>query len=178
MLMDSAQLSVLVIDMQTRLLPAIADGDALVARMASFLEAMRVLEVPIVATEHCAGQLGPSSQALPLQSAEILHKRSFAATASRAVSHLAPGSQVIVVGCEAHVCVLQTVAGLIAAGRTVWLIDALVGSRDAHDCELAVARMQHMGAHRVSTEMVYFECLRSADHPKFRQMIARIRDRS
>lgn len=178
MLIERANVSVLVIDMQTALMPAIAQGDQLIARMAEFLYAMTRLDVPIVVTEHCAEKIGHSVDALPLDTAHVVHKRSFSATASRSVSHIAPGSQVLVMGCEAHVCVLQTVAGLLAAGRTVWVVEELVGSRFASDRRLALARMQQMGAQCVSSEMVYFECLRSADHAKFSELIALIRNRT
>ena len=177
MLIERANLSVLVIDMQSALMPAIAEGDQLIVKMAAFLQAMTCLDVPIVVTEHCAEKIGHTVAGLPLGSAQVVQKRSFAATASLSASHIAPGSQVVVVGCEAHVCVLQTVAGLIAAGRTVWVVDELVGSRFASDRHLALARMQHMGADRVSSEMVCFECLRSADHAKFPELIGMIRAR-
>jgi len=177
MLIDQSSCSVLVIDMQDRLLPAIAHAEALVSEAAGFLRVMQMLELPVVVTEHCTDKLGPTLQSLPLDTAQRIQKRSFAATATASVSHVAPGKQVLVIGCEAHVCVLQTVSALLAADRTVWLVDELIGSRHPRDRQLALSRMAQMGAHLVSIEMIYFECLRDAGHPHLRAVIESIRAR-
>ena len=73
-------------------------------------------------------------------------------------------------GCEAHVCVLQTVLDLLAAGRrVVWAADA-TGSRDPVDRAAAIDRARQHGAEIVTSEMVLFEWLRDARHPKFREV--------
>ena len=73
-------------------------------------------------------------------------------------------------GCEAHVCVLQTVLDLLASGhRVVWAADA-TGSRDPADRAAAIDRARQHGAEIVTSEMVLFEWLRDARHPKFREV--------
>jgi nicotinamidase-related amidase len=68
------------------------------------------------------------------------------------------------------VCVLQTVLDLLDAGRrVVWAADA-TGSRDPADREVAIARARRHGAEIVTSEMVLFEWLRDAKHPKFREV--------
>jgi hypothetical protein len=52
--------------------------------------------------------------------------------------------------------------------------DAL-GSRRAQSKETAIRRMERHGAEVVTTEMVVFEWLRTAEHPRFREAIALIK---
>jgi nicotinamidase-related amidase len=82
----------------------------------------------------------------------------------------AGSGEIVVAGCEAHVCVLQTVLDLLASGRRViWAADA-TGSRDPADRTAAIDRARQHGAEIVTSEMVLFEWLRSARHPKFREV--------
>ena len=81
----------------------------------------------------------------------------------------------VVAGCEAHVCALQTVDGLIDAGYQVkWVSDA-VGSRRFESRNAATARARAMGADVVTTEMVLFEWLMTSKHPSFRKISKLIR---
>jgi nicotinamidase-related amidase len=71
---------------------------------------------------------------------------------------------------EAHVCVLQTVLGLLGSGRQVVLTADAVGSRDPADRAAAIERARQHGAEIVTSEMVLFEWLHDARHPKFREV--------
>ncbi|MGZ8367401.1 MAG: isochorismatase family protein, partial [Rhodoplanes sp.] len=88
---------------------------------------------------------------------------------------LADRPEVIVTGCEAHVCVLQTALGLLDAGRRVYVVRDAIGSRRAESKEAAIRRMERHGADIVTTEMVVFEWLETAEHPRFRAAAALIR---
>jgi len=84
-------------------------------------------------------------------------------------------SDLVVAGCETHVCVLQTALGLIEAGRRVWLVRDAVGSRRAESKETAIRRLERNGAEIVTVEMVVFEWLQTAEHPRFRDGLALVR---
>jgi nicotinamidase-related amidase len=71
--------------------------------------------------------------------------------------------------------VLQTVLGLIDSGRRVFVVQDAIGSRRAENKEAAVRRMERHGAEIVTTEMVVFEWLGSAEHPRFREAVALIK---
>ena len=62
--------------------------------------------------------------------------------------------------------------GLIDAGRRVYLVRDAVGSRRAESKEAAIGRMERHGAEIVTTEVVVFEWLGTADHPRFREALA------
>jgi len=134
----------LIVDFQSRLMPSIDQGAVAVKNAKRLIEMAKLIEVPIVFTEHFLGTL-PADR------------------------------HIVVAGCEAHVCVLQTVLGLLGAGRKVYLVRDALGSRQAESKETAIHRMERHGAEIVTTEMVVFEWLESAEHPRFREAIALIK---
>lgn len=84
--------------------------------------------------------------------------------------------RLVVAGCEAHVCILQTVLGLIDSGRRVFVVRDARGARRAENNEAALHRMYRHGAEIVTTEMVLFEWLGTAEHPQFHQAIALVKE--
>jgi nicotinamidase-related amidase len=162
----------LLIDLQERLIPAIHDRDIVVARAVRLAEASRLLDVPIRATEQYPAGLGPTVKPLADYPQATLAKTTFSAVADPGFSDLLPAgvSQIIVAGCEAHVCVLQTVLSLLGSGRRVLLVADAVGSRDPADRTAAIDRARQHGAEIVTSEMVLFEWLRDSQHPKFREV--------
>jgi nicotinamidase-related amidase len=115
---DRETSSLLVIDFQSRLVPAIHDAAPVIANTRRLLEAARMLEVPTLFTEQNAGGLGSTVAELsPNAAATIAHKMSFDACRADGFMEMLPNRHdVVVAGCEAHVCVLQTVLGLLDAG--------------------------------------------------------------
>lgn len=176
-LINPNALSVLVIDVQARLAPVIEGGDLMVQQIGLCMDFFKRLDVPCVVTEHCPDRLGATVATLPIEGCLVLQKTHFSAVTGCPVDQLAPRSQVLVVGAEAHVCVLQTVSGLIASGREVFVVDELVRSRHAQHRRLALERMRAMGATLVCLEMAFFECLAHAEHPEFRHMLTLIRNK-
>lgn len=179
MLIRAATSTLLVVDIQERLLPAIDDGPALVEYSQWLLRVARALDVPVLASEQYSKGLGPTVAALrdELEPTQILEKLDFSAAADGALLR-APGGdrrQFVVCGSEAHVCVLQTVLGLLAARHRVLVVTDAVGSRTAANREAALDRLARHGAELVTTEMVLFEWLRDATHPRFREVQALIR---
>lgn len=165
----------LVVDFQSRLMPAIHDGAAAVANARRLLDIAALLDVPALATEQNAGGLGPTVPELR-EGLAVQHKMTFdACEAPGFLDALADRGDIVVAGCETHVCVLQTVLGLLAAGRRVHLVRDAVGSRTAANRDAAVARMERHGAELVTTEMVAFEWLRTSEHPRFREVVALVK---
>jgi nicotinamidase-related amidase len=172
MLLTAESAALLLIDMQERLMPAIDDGELVVARAVRLAEASRLLNVPIRATEQYPAGLGPTVQPLAAYPQAVLAKTAFSAVEDPGFPSLLPAgtSEIVVAGCEAHVCVLQTVFGLRRSGRRVLLVADAVGSRDPADRAAALDRARVHGVEIVTSEMVLFEWLRDAQHPKFREV--------
>jgi nicotinamidase-related amidase len=162
----------LLVDLQQRLMPAIHDNEVVVARAVRLAEAARLLDVPIFATEQYPAGLGPTVPALAAYPQKVMAKTAFSPVGDPDFSSLLPAGagEVVVAGCEAHVCVLQTVLGLVGAGRRVVVAADAVGSRDPADRAAAIDRARQHGAEIVTSEMVLFEWLRDARHPRFREV--------
>jgi nicotinamidase-related amidase len=163
----------LVIDFQTKLMPAIDQGAATVANTRRLIDAAALFDVPVLFTEQNAKGLGPTVPELSPDLDAVAHKMTF--DALRAPGFLARFRErcqdrrdIVVVGCEAHVCVLQTVLGLIDNGLKAYVVGDAIGARRAESKEAAIRRMERHGAEIVTTEMVVFEWLGTAEHSRFR----------
>jgi nicotinamidase-related amidase len=169
----------LLIDFQARLMPAIAEAETVIANARRLLKAARLLELPVMLTEQNPKGLGPTVPELLAEAGNestTLAKQSFDACRAPGFFERLPGrAKMIVAGCEAHVCVLQTALGLLEAGRRVHVVGDAVGSRRAESRSAALERLARHGAEIVTTEMVLFEWLESAQHPRFREIVALIK---
>ena len=174
---DRARSALLMIDFQSRLMPAIADGAAVVGNARRLLDAAQLFEIPVLLTEQNAKGLGPTvPELLDTEGNVVFHKTSFdACRMAGFLDRLPERPDLVVAGCETHVCVLQTVLGLIGAGRRVFLVRDAVGSRHAESKATAIRRLERHGAEIVTTEMVIFEWLESSEHPRFREALALVR---
>jgi nicotinamidase-related amidase len=178
MLLSAASSALLIVDAQTRLLPAVRDGAAALSRVRLLLQAARELGVPALATEQYPRGLGPTADALAdfLPAADRFEKISFSAVREPGfLDRLGDRPQAVVCGFEAHVCVLQTAVGLLDAGRTVAVVADAVGSRDPRNAERALDRLARAGAWVVTSEMVVFEWMERAGTPAFKRLSGLIR---
>ena len=170
---DPTRSLLLIVDFQSRLMPAIEDGAAAVANAGRLLRAADLFGIPVLFTEQNSGGLGPTVPELAeAANGRLYRKMTFdACRGDGFFETLGARPDIVVTGCEAHVCVQQTVLGLLDAGRRVHLVRDAVGSRRAESKETAIARMARHGAEIVTTEMVVFEWLGSAEHPGFREAL-------
>ena len=183
MLIQANRAALLIIDVQTKLAPAVTDAETALQRCLLLLAAARRLEVPVLATEHCRGSVGPTVPALAerLDPAEIVGKRHFNGLAEPAMRQALAdaGRRTIVIGgMEAHVCVLQTVLGLKAAGFEPVVVADAVASRLPSSRDLAISRMRHHRIEVVNAEMVVFEWLGVAGTDAFRDLLPMIKSGS
>lgn len=184
MLMDRQRAHLLIIDVQQKLAPHIANGAAAAENCRRLVRYARRLGVPITITEHYPKGLGSTVSSVmdaAGNDATRLEKIAFScwrddAIRQRIESLCASGQdQLVVAGMEAHVCVGQTVLDLLANEKTVMLVGDAVGSRDPDVCALAVERQRTAGASIVSHEMVAFEWLGRGDDPAFKDLIQLIK---
>ena len=173
---DAETSTLLVVDFQAKLMPAIDEGGAAVANARRLIDAASLFGIPTLFTEQNAKGLGPTVRELAPDPSLVAPKMTFdACREPDFLPRLAEKHAVIVAGCEAHVCVLQTVLGLLDHGRRVYLVRDAVGARRAESKETAIRRMERHGAEIVTTEMVVFEWLSTAEHPRFRDAIALVK---
>lgn len=166
----------LVIDFQSRLMPVIHDGEAAVRNAARLVEAARLINIPRLFTEQNPKGLGATVEGLSVEPDRLVTKQSFDVCREEGFLARVPAdSHVVIVGCEAHVCVLQTTLGLIAASRKTFVVRDAIGSRVSESREAAIRRMQSHDAEIVTTEMVVFEWLQTAEHPQFKSALALVK---
>jgi nicotinamidase-related amidase len=84
-------------------------------------------------------------------------------------------STIVISGCEAHVCLLQTALDLLEEEFEVWVVTDACSSRSERNRDAAFDRLAGNGAELVTTEMVAFEWLRSAEHPDFKELLGLIK---
>jgi len=84
-------------------------------------------------------------------------------------------STIVIAGCEAHVCLLQTALDLLEEEFEVWVVTDACSSRSERNRDAAFDRLAGNGAELVTTEMVAFEWLGSAEHPAFKEVLGLIK---
>ena len=169
--------TLLIVDPQTRLMPAIHDGEGVIRRCVQLATAAKELGIHVIGTEQNPDGLGPLVPEIATLCDTVLAKFHFSAVAEQGFMQRLPARRntLVVAGCEAHVCVMQTVAGLIEAGHVVKLVADAIGSRHPHDRLASIERARALGADVVTTEMVIFEWLGTSQHPKFKRLAQLIR---
>ena len=199
MLLQPEESQLVLVDYQQRLMPAIHEGPAVLANALRLARAARLLEVPCWGTEENPQGLGPLDASLLPLIQQVVPKMTFAAAeelmprlrpparapqgnARSLPKHLqkaAPAQEernsIVLAGCEAHVCLLQTALELLDQEFEVWVVTDACSSRTERNRDAAFDRLAGAGCELVTTEMVVFEWLRSADHPRFKEALALVR---
>ena len=181
MLLEAAKCSLLLVDIQERLVPAMAEADGVLAKTAILLKAADALCVPVTVSEQYPKGLGRTVPQLHSNAAVIVEKLAFSCWREPALKqhliahHEAGRPLVIVAGIEAHVCVLQSAIDLANAGFGVFAVADAMSSRKPGAATLAMDRMRMNGVQVVNTEMVVFELLQQAGTAEFKTLSALIR---
>ena len=172
-LLEKKETALLVIDVQERINAVMADQGH-VPRIEVLVEACRGLEVPVVASEQYPQGLGSTVDGLKATLAKTpVGKLAFSCIRdedSRWAIESCRRRQILVTGIETHVCVLQTVLDLLAAGYQVHVPHDAVNSRRLTDKEWALRRMETAGAVITSTESALFELLERCDTADFKTL--------
>ena len=200
MLLDASQSQLVLVDYQARLMPAIFEGDAAAGNAVRLGKFAQLVGVPVFGTEQNPSKLGENLPAIRALCQRTLAKMHFSGVeeglgewlrapakapqgnARSLPKHLqkpAPTADerntLVIAGCEAHVCLLQTALDLLEDEFEVWVVTDACSSRTERNRDAAFDRLAGAGAELVTTEMVGFEWLRSAEHPAFREFQALIR---
>lgn len=162
----------LIVDFQERLVPAIADHEALMERVQILLRGLQALEIPMTVTQQYTKGLGMSVPEIWEASGETeyLDKISFSAL-EVAEPKIHDKQYILVCGMEAHCCVLQTVIDLAGAGYVPVLVTDCIGSRRETDREMAVRRAGQEGAILTTSEAILFELLKEAGTPLSKEIL-------
>ena len=203
MLLDLTECQLVLVDYQEKLMPAMADSEAVLANALRLAQAADMLGVPAWGTEQNPSKLGPNAPQLRALCAQTVSKMAFrgeheglleglrppapapAGNARSLPRHLQKNraaaraqearSSIVLGGCETHVCLLQTALELLEEEFDVWVVTDACSSRALNNRDAAFDRLASAGVELVTTEMVLFEWLRTAEHPAFKPVHALIK---
>lgn len=192
MLLDATESQLVLVDYQIRLMPAIFEGTQVVANAVRLGQLARLMEVPVWGTEQNPSKLGENVAEVRTLCAQTLSKMHFSGVEEGLGEWLRPPAKpvagnarslpkhlqkpatnaderntVVIAGCEAHICLLQTALDLLEDEFEVWVVTDACSSRTERNRDAAFDRLAGAGAELVTTEMVAFEWLRTAEHPAF-----------
>lgn len=207
MLLDADDSQLVLVDYQTLLMPAIFEGNLVMANAVRLARMARLMDVPVWGTEENPESLGatvPEIQAaIQAAGGKTMDKMFFSAVADGLGDMLRPPvrkaptggnarslpkhlqkpapepeegrSTIVIAGCEAHVCLMQTALDLLEEEFEVWVVTDACSSRTERNRDAAFDRLAGNGAELVTTEMVAFEWLRTAEHEVFRDVLGLVK---
>jgi nicotinamidase-related amidase len=199
MLLDVQDSQLVLVDYQARLMPALHDAQAVLRNGVRLAQIAQLLKVPVWGTEQNPDRLGANPPEIREVCRRTLAKMSFGACEEGLTDWLRPSASapagnarslprhlqkavpaparntVVLAGCEAHICLLQTALGLLDEEFDVWVVTDACASRTERNRDAAFDRLASAGAELLTTEMVAFEWLRTAEHPQFKAVQALIK---
>ena len=201
MLLNAEDCQLVLVDYQSRLLPAIHQGAEVLARARFLAQVARLLDVPVWGTEQNPDKLGSNDEALRALCGRTFSKMTFDGSRCALSEALRPAqpkpggnarslprhlqkpaaaalparSTILLAGVEAHVCLLQTALGLLEQEWDVWVVTDASSSRRERDRDAAFDRLAGSGVELVTSEMVAYEWLEDCEHPRFREVLALVK---
>lgn len=163
----------LIIDIQERLFPVMAEKELLLKNCKILTEGLAVLDIPIIFTQQYSKGLGETLDEIKslVNDFSFIEKTSFSCFETGEYADYLKQNRVknvIICGIEAHVCVLQTAVDLKDAGYNPIVVVDCISSRDLANKTVAVERFRHEGIMITSAESVLFELTRSAKSEAFK----------
>jgi len=200
MLLDAAESQLVLVDYQIKLMPAIFESSLVLANAVRLGQAARLMDLPVWGTAQSPSKLGDNVPEVNELCVRVLSKMHFSSVEEGLGEWLRPPAKpvggnarslpkhlqkpatnpdernsVVIAGCEAHVCLLQTALDLLEDEFDVWVVTDACSSRTERNRDAAFDRLAGAGAELVTTEMVLFEWLRTAEHPEFKNIQALIK---
>lgn len=164
----------LVIDIQERLVPALDNHDEFVANTTKMIKGINLLGIPSLITEQYPKGLGSTLESIKaiIPDASIFAKTQFSAWTDDVVAAATAyhTKNIIIMGCETHVCVLQTVLDLRKRGINVYLPQECVASRTTANKANGLQQCREAGAVISNIESILFQLLGDAKHPSFKSI--------
>lgn len=153
----------LVVDYQEKLVPVMREKELLIYHSQILLQGLKILDVPMIITQQYTKGLGTTVEDITAAIGTEAYVEKISFSAYEQVKEQIQGKKfVIVCGIEAHICVLQTVIDLAAAGYIPVVVEDCISSRKKYDKKIALERMKQEGAMITTTESLLFELLREA----------------
>ena len=166
-------MALVVVDFQEKLSPHIEGIDCILKNAVKLIKASKALKIPILVTEQI--KLGKTVDAVAdVVDGKAIKKTTFSCFKNKEFKKKLEdikADRVILIGIEAHICILQTAIDLKKAGYKVYVAADCTGSRKSYDKEIAIMRMQSEGIKLTTSESMIYELIESAEHPAFKEIL-------
>lgn len=176
--LEAEQCALIVVDIQTKLLPPIFQKEQLVRNAQLLIRAAGILKIPsLISTQYAKGLGGTVPEvASLLAETEAIDKLMFSCFGSDAFCAMLkrlPGNRntLLLCGMESHICVAQTALAALREGYLVHVASDAVSSRTEWNWKIGLERMRAAGAVLSSTEMMIYELMRSSGSAAFKELL-------
>ena len=169
-LLQKESAALILIDVQERLLQAVANKEAVLDNVVRLVRFARIIDIPVIVTEQ--QNLGPTvpqvKDELPgLSPVTKLEFNAFKNDEFAQQLDALGRKTLLMAGLETHICISQT--ALAATPRfAVHIASDAVSSRSPDNWHIALERMRQHGILISSTEMIIYELLERAGTDEFR----------
>ena len=180
--LEPEQCTLVVIDIQQKLLPPIFQKEQLVRNAQLLIRTAGILKIPVLVSTQYAKGLGvtvPEIASL-LNDNETIDKTLFSCFGSHmfcAALNRVPGNRrtLLLCGMESHICVAQTALSALREGYLVHVASDAVSSRTEWNWKIGLDRMRAAGAVISSTEMMIYELMRSSSSAAFKELLPHLK---
>lgn len=159
-------------DMQEKLRDRVLYFPQIVSMAARMLKVARILDVPVLLTEHYPQGLGPTVPELGAQGVRTMSKTSFSMVPplQEELDKLPQLKSVLLCGIETQVCILNTALDLLDQGLQVHVAVDACSSQSEINRLVALARMQQSGVFLSTSEALTLQLTKDAAHPQFKEI--------
>lgn len=168
--------ALMVVDVQEKLFDQVERSCEVLNSILNVIQGFQIMHLPIIVTEQYPQGLGSTLDILKQYlggQQQYLGKTTFSCLGDTEIQKqilAMPATQWVLIGIEAHVCIMQTAKDLLAAGRQVVVLNDAITSRSIYDFSTAIAEMRDCGARISSVETILFELLRDSRAVEFKQI--------
>jgi nicotinamidase-related amidase len=174
--LEREKTALLVVDVQERLFNFVERPCEVMQAMQQAIKGFQILNLPIFVTEQYPKGLGHTIGALKSllgDAQEYLTKTSFSCCGDAAICERLLAQTIdywVVIGIEAHICVLQTAKSLLGFDKKVVVLNDAISSRSIYNFSTAIAELRDCGARVSCVEAILFELLKDSQAAEFKQI--------
>jgi nicotinamidase-related amidase len=167
----------LVIDLQEKFVPYLKHKNRVLRSAQLLLRTAKVMKIPIIVTEHNPKGIGPTVEEIAghLTDVEMYSKHIFGCFGDEAIKKAVTSKtgvkNILITGCETHICVMQTSLAALQLGYNVHVAADGVSSRTELDWNVGLDRIREAGAVISTAEMIAYELLKRSDTPEFKKLL-------
>lgn len=168
--------ALIIIDIQSKLFPFISNYEELEKRCLKLIQGIQIFELPIIITEQYPKGIGNTIESIVQQlgnSYKPIEKLHFSCCGSKEflekINKLNK-QNLIIIGIEAHVCVMQTTLDLLNLNYSSYIIQDCISSRNLNDKNIAIERLRQAGAIVTTYESILFEICKMSGTNEFKEI--------